>query len=171
MAGKKGSGCGGPKGNKHALGCETSGRPIEYDRMQIAKDLIEWAQKPDSINLCKFCVLHDPMIAPSYLSIWAKEDKEFSKAYEMAKSFLGFRREEWLNSETLHVKAYDLNAETYDYFLKEEKQHKAQFESTLRKTEDAKPQTVIIEVKNDGLASGIEVSAKTVSDTNNQSSK
>lgn len=136
MAGKKGSGCGGPKGNKHALGCETSGRPTIYDRKQIAKDLIEWAMKPDSINLCKFCALHDPMIAPSYLSIWADEDKEFSKAYEIAKGFLGFRREEWLSSEALHSKAYDLNAETYDYFMKDEKRQKAKFESSLKKAED-----------------------------------
>jgi hypothetical protein len=102
------------------------GRPQEFDRNKVAQELIEWAKKPDSINLCKFCALHDPIISPSYLSIWAKEDDNFSKAYDAAKLFLGFRREEWLSQETLHVKAYDLNAKTYDYFLKEEHQQQAQ---------------------------------------------
>src|SRR5690349_20543326 len=96
------------------------GRPQEYDREVIARELIEWAQKDDSINLNKFCALHNPIFPPSYLSVWAKESKEFSQAYEAAKSFLGFRREERLNSEELHVKAYDLNAKTYDYFLREQ---------------------------------------------------
>jgi hypothetical protein len=96
------------------------GRPREYDRDQIARDLIEWAKKPDSINLNKFCALHDPIIPPSYITDWAKECDDFSAAYESAKLFLGFRREEKLNDETLHVKAYDLNAKTYDYFLNDQ---------------------------------------------------
>ncbi len=100
------------------------GRPRVHDREQIAIDIIEWARRPDSINLCKFCALYDPIIPPTKLTLWAKEDNSFREAYESAKLFLGFRREEWLNQEHLHVKAYDLNAETYDHFLKEEKLEK-----------------------------------------------
>lgn len=110
------------------------GRPREHNREKISKDLITWARKEDSINLCKFCALYDPIIPPKKLSEWAKEDDNFREAYESAKAFLGFRREEWLNAEVLHVKAYDLNAQTYDYFLKEEKQEQAKFESNLNKT-------------------------------------
>ncbi len=107
-------------------------RPREHDRDQIAIDIVEWAKRPDSINLCKFCAYYEPIIPPSKLSIWAEECKEFRKAYESAKVFLGFRREEMLNQETLHIKAYDLNATTYDYFLKEEKIKTAERDAKIK---------------------------------------
>jgi hypothetical protein len=111
------------------------GRPREHNRDQIAIDLIEWAKKSDSINLCKFCAYYDPIIPPCKMSVWAKECENFRNAYECAKLFLGARREEMLNAETLHVKAYDLNATTYDYFLKEEKRTQSEFESKLKAQE------------------------------------
>ena len=112
-----------------------AGRPRKHDREQISIDLIEWAKKPDSINLCKFCALYDPPIPPSMITNWAREDEEFRRTLETARAFLGFRREEWLNTENLHVKGYDLNASTYDFFLKEEKRQQAEFESSLKKEE------------------------------------
>jgi hypothetical protein len=114
---------------------KVNGRPREHDRDKIASDMIEWARKPDSINLCKFCACYDPPIWPTKLTLWAKESDSFRQSYEIAKLFLGYRREEMLNSEALHVKAYDLNAATYDYFLKEEKRANAEFESKLKAQE------------------------------------
>lgn len=147
------------------------GRPKEWDKKKVADELIEWAKQPDSINLCKFCALHDPIIPPSYFGVWAKEDEYFSTAYEAAKSFLGFRREEWLNGEALHVKAYDLNAKTYDFFLKEEARKQAEFESSLRKQEEgAKQSTYNIMVPHD-LATGSNVSTSTIPTPNNKGSK
>ena len=113
------------------------GMPRVHDPEQIMIDLIEWARKPDSINLCKFCCTREPPLPPKKLSEYAKECERFRESYETAKAFLGARREEWLNQEHLHVKAYDLNATTYDYFLKEEKQDKQKYESML-KTDEAK---------------------------------
>lgn len=109
------------------------GRPREHNREQIAKDLIEWAKKPDSINLCKFCAYYEPIIPPSKMSEWAAQDNTFREAYEAAKLFLGFRREEMLSKDQLHVKAYDLNATVYDYFMDEKKEKTARFESSLGK--------------------------------------
>jgi hypothetical protein len=111
------------------------GRPREHDREQIMIDLIEWARKPDSINLCKFCCTREPPLNPRKLSEWSKECNKFRETYETAKAFLGARREEWLNQEHLHVKAYDLNATTYDIFLKEEKQDQQKYESLLKADE------------------------------------
>ncbi len=111
------------------------GRPREHNRDQIAADLIEWAKKPDSINLCKFCCSREPPLNPRKLSDWAKECDNFRGSYDTAKAFLGARREEWLNQEHLHVKAYDLNAANYDYFLKEEKQDQQKYESLLKADE------------------------------------
>lgn len=113
-----------------------TGRPREFDRKKVAQSLIEWAKKPDSINLCKFCALHDPIIPPSTLLRWVKEDDDFRQTYEAAKLFLGFRREEMLNSESLHVKAYDLNATNYDLFMRDEKRQQAEFESSLKQKEN-----------------------------------
>ena len=114
-----------------------AGRPREHDRDQIAIDIIEWAKKQDSINLCKFCAYYEPIIPPSKLSKWADECDKFRQAYEAAKLFLGFRREEMLNKDQLHVKAYDLNATVYDYFMDEKKEKTARFESSLGKDQVA----------------------------------
>ena len=148
-----------------------AGRPKEFDRDKIAKDLIAWAKLPDSINLCKFCVTYEVFIPPKYIAVWAKESDTFSAAYEFAKMCLGARREEMLNSDQLHVKAYDLNAKTYDYFLNEQVQSTAKFESSLRKDEDgAKQSTYTIVVPND-LAVGLNLPAKNLSNTPDTSSK
>ncbi len=114
----------------------TGGRHREHDRQQIAKDLIEWARKDTSINLNEFCCTHDPIIVPSKLSQWAKDDDFFRQAYESAKAFIGYRRERKLSNNELHVKAYDLNATTYDYFLKEERMAMAKYESSLKAQEN-----------------------------------
>jgi len=108
-----------------------TGRPREHDRNQIANDLVEWAKLPDSINLNKFCALQS--IAPSKITIWASECDMFRKAYELAKAYIAYRREEMLTADKLHVKAYDLNATTYDHFLKQEKREQAKFEASLEK--------------------------------------
>lgn len=114
------------------------GRPREHNREQIAIDMIEWARKEDSLNLNKFCALYNPPIPPSKITNWAKEEEVFRQAYESTKAFIGFRREEKLNANELHVKAYDLNATTYDYFLKDERRQQAEFEAALKSDENQK---------------------------------
>lgn len=109
-----------PKGNQNAVGND-GGRPEEFDKVAVAEALIEWAKRDDSINLNKFCAYHDPIINPRTILRWANENIEFRRAYEKAKSFLGFRREEKLSSGELHSKAYDLNATVYDQFHRAEK--------------------------------------------------
>lgn len=140
------------------------GRPRERDREKIMNDMLEWAKRDESINLCEFCCLFvDPPLPPSDLTKFAKSDSEFGKAYEATKAFIGFRRERKLNNQELHVKAYDLNAATYDYFLKEEKRQQAEFEAELKKSEESTPQKVVFEVnyKNDHH-SPIDVSSTTL---------
>lgn len=107
------------------------GRPRTHDRDQIALDLIEWAKLPDSVNLNSFCCSREPPLAPSKLSQWAKECDYFRQAYEASKAFIGARREQWLQSDYLHVKAYDLNAAVYDHFIKEEKLFMEKYKSEL----------------------------------------
>jgi len=105
------------------------GRPRIHDRDKIASDLVEWAKLPDSINLNKFCAIN--CIAPPKITQYARECEQFRAAYEEAKAHLGYRREQLLNENKLHVKAYDLNANTYDYFLKQERREQAEYEAQL----------------------------------------
>lgn len=106
-------------------------RPREWDRDQVADDLVAWAQLDDSINLCAFCA--NKLIPPSKLPQWSVECEIFRQAYDLAKIFIAVRREAKLNKNELHVKAYDLNAATYDYFMKKEKRDQAKFECDLDK--------------------------------------
>ncbi len=110
------------------------GRLREHDRDQIALDMIEWAQKDDSLNLNAFCAMK--LIAPSKISQWAREEDKFRLAYEITKAFLGSRREQLLGEDKLHVKAYDLNACVYDHFLKENRMEMAKFEALLKFAQD-----------------------------------
>lgn len=109
-----------------------AGRPRVHDRLQIAADLVEWAQQDTSINLCAFCADHKPPLPPSKITQWSKECELFRQAYEITVACLGARRERRLAEGTLHVKAYDLNASTYDYFLRLERRNIAEFEHSLK---------------------------------------
>jgi hypothetical protein len=105
------------------------GRPREYDRNEIAQKLIEWAKKDNSLNLCEFC--GENLIPPQKLGVWAKECEYFRSSYDIVKSLIASRREKKLSKGELHVKAYDLNAATYDYFLKEERREEKAFEAEI----------------------------------------
>lgn len=106
------------------------GRPREHDRNKIAEDMIIWAAKEDSLNLNGFCA--EQLIDPSKITNWAKEDDNFRQAYNISKSILAHRREKGLINGTLHVKAYDLNANVYDRFLKEERTSQAREDNELK---------------------------------------
>ena len=108
------------------------GRPRERDRDEVAALMLEWAKKPDSTNLNGFCITIDPPIPPSKIGQYAREDEKFRLSYETVKSIIGQRREEKLSKGQLHVKAYDLNAAVYDYFLKEERRAEMAFEQGLK---------------------------------------
>jgi hypothetical protein len=110
------------------------GRPREWDRDQIAHDLIEWAKRDDSINLNAFCCTREPPLDPCKLSNWAKEDDYFRQVFRATKSFLAVRREQWLTTEKLHQAAYNRTSKVYDVFEKEE----AREEYAYQKEIDAK---------------------------------
>ena len=147
------------------------GRPRVHNREQIALDLIEWAKKDDSINFNKFCALYHTPFPATKLLDWSKEDDDFRVAYDTAKAFLGFRREEKLNSEDLHVKAFELNACVYDLIAKAEKQDQAKYEAALKKETEKPPEKVVFEVNyNGGAEDKVQILPKTLSNENSSSS-
>lgn len=123
--------------NKTRRKQEFVGRPREHDRDQIAKDIIEWASKETSINFCDFCSSYKPPFSHRKIPLWCSECDSFRESYEIAQDYLGARREKMLSADILHVKAYDLNATTYDYFLRSERQRIAEFEHALNLEKEA----------------------------------
>lgn len=121
------------------------GRPREHDRAKIAHDIIQWAKRDDSINVNKFCALYDPPFPTSKLSQWSKEDDEFRQSYEICKAHLAYRREEKLNANELHVKAFDLTAAAYDFVIREAREAHAEFEASLKSQIDVNVDEKIIE--------------------------
>lgn len=111
-----------------------NGRPREYDLKKVAKDLIEWAQKDDSWNLCGFSA--DFLIPAATVLRWKDEDPDFREAFDIAKNILGKRRERDLSRGKLHVKAYDLNATCYDKYLKDERIDIMRVEAALNKDKE-----------------------------------
>lgn len=109
------------------------GRPREYDRVKIANDLRAWAELETSLNLNGFC--GDQRFSAKTMLEWVESDPDFSEAYEEVRAILAERRERKLSEQTLHVKAYDLNASVYDGFLRREKRAQAEFEESLKSKE------------------------------------
>lgn len=140
-----------------------AGRPREHDRELIAANLIEWAKKDDSINFNKFCAYCDPILPVAKLRQWAAEDDKFRTAYEQAKTFLAFRREEFVSNDRLHSAAWGRNAKHYDVSLKQDEEASEAYTASLRKDEDSKPTQINIKIDNDGLGSGLKVSAPKIS--------
>jgi len=148
-----------------------TGRPREHDRDKIAEELIEWARQPDSVNFNKFCCTREPPIPATKLLLWSKEDASFRMAYDTAKAFLGARREEWLTSEQLHVKAYDLNANVYDLIARDEKRAQAEYESLLKKAENNEPVDASKLIELMKMIAGIQSSRKIADSSSNSEAK
>ena len=147
------------------------GRPREYDREKIAKELVEWAKNPDSVNFNKFCCTREPPIPASKLLIWSNDCDEFRYSYETAKAFLACRREEWLSSDKLHVKAYDLNNTVYDLISRDEKLAISKYESDMRKEENGSKETTFNLKVSHALGDGLKISTEAIPSEDNKGSK
>ena len=105
-------------------------RPREYDRKEVADNLLKWAQKEDSINLCGFCAEY--LVPAGTMLRWKDEDDWFRETYEMVRCMIGSRRESLLTNGKLHVKAFDLNAKTYDPFLRDEHRNQVKYDAMIK---------------------------------------
>src|SRR5277367_4267778 len=137
------------------------GRPRTWDREKIADELVAWAMLDDSINLNAFCAIK--LMPPSKISEFANEDKRFHEAYEIAKSYIAIHRENRLTDGTLHVKAYDLNARVYDYFLKQDHKEMLRLQAEL-KNQEQKPVSDDVNLALDAIMSQLSSRQSTSSD-------
>lgn len=125
-----------PKGNKFSVQFANPdrppGRPIERNREQLAAELIEWSNLPDSINFNAFCCSRTPPLSPMKMMEYSNSNYEFRVAYEIAKAAVAARREMKLAKQEIHPKAFDLNATVYDQFAKNEKRGDLEYEYALK---------------------------------------
>lgn len=148
------------------------GRPREYDREDIFRQLLEWVQLPSSMNLNAFCYNCEPKIAPRKLLSFVDQSEEFRELYEIAKSCLAARREEANCDKIISDNVYNKTSRYFDYFEKNSWKREKIFESSLRKEEDGKKYTEVhIKVTNDGLGAGLNVSTETLPITINKSTE
>lgn len=116
-------------GNQNALGND-GGRPGR-DLVELAADLVQWSTLDSSTNLNGFCALRS--IPPFKLSQYARENPVFRLSFDLSKAHLAQRREDYLGQGLLHVKAYDINASNYDYFLRDERRTTLEHEVKTKK--------------------------------------
>jgi hypothetical protein len=112
---------------------DVGGRPTERDVDFLTRELLDWAERPDSLNLNSFCGQRHIMIRPTSL-IQIKDragNEQLSEAYDIAKSFLATRREEANSEKLLSDQAYKCNLRVYDAFNKDDWKKEKIFEAGL----------------------------------------
>lgn len=157
MAGKVGSGCGGPIGNKNAVG-NNGGRPCKFDKELEFQELKKWAMRDDALVFRYFPASRG--YSPDSLEDWAKANDEFLQIYNSAKILVGVRRELRL-IEANNSKPFDRYATFYDEQLhRHEKcdlEHKAKVAQEAGLTQD-QPKTF-----NVNFGNNLKISSETVS--------
>jgi|SRR6185369_2146044 len=107
------------------------GRPLVYDPEKLAKELLDWSEDDDSINIAQFCAdrgYHSGLI-------WRleKESEDFERAYEIARLRLAARRERMLNANVLNYGAWQRYQRGYDPFLAKDEDDKEDKDAARRK--------------------------------------
>lgn len=153
-------------GNKNAVG--NQGRPCKFNKEEEFKALHEWAKTEQALVFrmfpCTRGYSHDT------LEDWAKSNSEFLDIYNISKELVGARRELRLLL-TDSPSPFQRYATYYDKKLQKHEQSEREFESSLRQKEEGKKATTInLQVPHD-LATGLNLSAKTLPNKNNSSSE
>lgn len=145
------------------------GRPSQYDLKAIAKDLVEWAQHPDSLKFTMFA-------APRHINLqrfseWAAKDADFAEAYALAKQYLDINRFKAAAQEIMPEQWYSKNERIYDAVHEDHYRQEKRFESDLRKEEEGKKQTHITLTVPRELAAGLNLSTAPLSVQDNPGSQ
>jgi len=95
-----------------------AGRLKTWDIDFLTRELLDWAERADSLNLNAFCTQRHIMIAPGTLLDIIDRDGEdeqpLVEAYKIAKGYLATRREEANSEKLLSDQAYKCNLRVYD---------------------------------------------------------
>ena len=146
------------------------GRPPEWDLEELAKELIEWSYKSDSLNLIGFS--SPKRMSVTKLPDFAVKNSKFREALILAKENIGINRFKAASLNQMPEKFYTRCEGMYDPLYHKYDRDEKIFESSLRKDEEGnKPTQITVKVQHDGLGSGLNISAETLPITDNQSSQ
>ena len=132
------------------------GRPSQYDLKAIAKDLVEWAQQPDSLKFTMFA-------APRHINLqrfpeWAAKDDDFADAYALAKQYLDVNRFKAAAQEVMPEQWYSKNERIYDAVHDHHYRQEKKFESERKKDEEGAKQSTYNKIASNDLAAGTDIS-------------
>lgn len=80
-------------GNQLSRCPENTGRPREYDRLQVGKDFVQWAKThPDCLTVPHFTTQYSEGLTTARMLAWYDEDPEFREYYKEAKEQISINR-------------------------------------------------------------------------------
>jgi hypothetical protein len=122
-----------------AVKTNKSGRPRKFEVDVLSEMILEWAEKPSSINLCGFCSEH--MIDPVYLYA-CRNTVGFSEAYYLTKIKIAERREMYHNLGRITPTAYGRQLRNYDCFLDHFEKENYEYETSVSKKAEQNAQPI-----------------------------
>jgi hypothetical protein len=131
-----------------------AGRPKEYDRIAIGRDLVEWSKRPDALTIPMFATsigLHSEKFRE-----WAKQDAQFRSLFLTAKENVGINRLKAVSDPDIKLDPgiYKQTMHFYDLDVREDVRDEKRFDADLKKDIDgSKPTKFVLEVS-PGLAIG-----------------
>lgn len=106
-----------------------AGRPKEYDRLEIGRQMVAWAtNNPKALTVPMFATSVD--LNSSILRAWCNQDEEFRSLYMKAKELIGVNR---FNSVDTRIdnSLYKGTLHHYDYDVRDDIREEKTFERDL----------------------------------------
>ncbi len=140
----------------------TAGRPKEYDRIQIAKDFVKWStNNPEALTVPMFAVSIG--IHSGIMRNWARECDKFRALFIEGKEQIGLNRLRATQHDMLDSSIYRGHIGNYDIDLNEYIREEKTFEASLKNEQTHKPTEIHLRLSNDGLGTGLGLSAPKIS--------
>lgn len=118
------------KGNQLAVG-NKGGVEKKYDREEYAQKLLEWVEKPSSLNIIGFCAAN--RIPGEYIARWSKESDVFRQAVDIARAVIADRQDLMVQTGRMDLKTTARMAGYYNSVLNSYERGELEFEYGLKK--------------------------------------
>lgn len=121
-----------PKGNDYGRNPDNTGRPKEYDRIQIGKEFVEWAKdNPEALTVPMFAVSKG--MHSGIMRNWARECEEFRALFQEGKEQIGINRLRATQTDTLDASIFRAHIGNYDVDINEYVREEKTFDANLSK--------------------------------------
>jgi len=119
------------------------GRPQEYNRLEIGKEMLEWSKKPEALTVPMFATskgLHSGILRQ-----WCIDDKEFRALFLAAKENVGINRLKAVSNPDIKLDPgiYKQTMHFYDLDIKADVREEKEFEAQLKNPKDAEKEIIV----------------------------